>query len=131
MNISTSAPESILIHAVMHKSPSKVSYKITNFGIVGIILYKITYFIIRIIFFHLDYRFLEEASRVADNARRDHKNKQKFFSRNVRIMLNTILNMLVHAWNTYYLFSIYSISPFFVYMAVTKNIACNSRDHGL
>ncbi|CAB3993776.1 Hypothetical predicted protein [Paramuricea clavata] len=29
-----------------------------------------------------DYRFLEEASRVADNARRDHKNKQKFFSRN-------------------------------------------------
>ena len=32
----------------------------------------------------VDYRFLEETNRVADNARRDHKSKQKFFSRNVK-----------------------------------------------
>lgn len=39
----------------------------------------------------IDYKFLEEANRVSDNARRDQKNKQKFFSKNVSNKFNNII----------------------------------------
>ena len=39
----------------------------------------------------IDYRFLEEANRVSDNALRDKKNKQKFLSKNVSDKLKNII----------------------------------------